>query len=344
MKLGGARLANFLAAPDPAVRAVLVYGPDQGLVRERADRIAAAIVPDRRDPFRIAELAADRLIADPARLDDEARALSLTPGRRLVRVREAGDALAPQIERFFAHLPPGDSLVLIEGGDLAARSGLRRACEGARQGAAIACYLDEPDSLAELARGVLAPHRVKLSSDAMDYLVAHLGADRLQSRQEIEKLALYAGDGAALGRDEVSAVIGDSAEITLDDAVQAASGGDAPGVERSLQRGFEEGQSPVTVLRAAMRHFQRLYLAGGRVAAGASPDEAMSRLRPPVFFKLRERFKSELGRWPPRRAAAALETLLEAERNAKRTGLPAEAVCRDALLRLARGGAARRRL
>ena len=47
MKLPAARVAAFVAAPDPAVRAALVHGPDQGLVRERADRIAAAIVPDR---------------------------------------------------------------------------------------------------------------------------------------------------------------------------------------------------------------------------------------------------------------------------------------------------------
>ncbi|HXQ53548.1 MAG TPA: DNA polymerase III subunit delta [Stellaceae bacterium] len=343
MKLQGARLASFLAAPDAAIRAVLVYGPDLGLVRERADRIAAAIVPDRNDPFRISDLASDRLVADPARLDDEARALSLMPGRRLIRVRDAGDALAPLVERLFSHLPPGDSLVLIEAGDLPARSALRRACEGARLGAAIACYLDGAEALAELARSVLAAHRVRLSPDAMDYLVANLGGDRLMSRQELEKLALYAGDGNAVGYDEVSAVIGDSAEITLDDAVHAAAGGDAAALERSLRRSFEEGESPVTVLRAAMRHFQRLYLAGGRVAAGASPDEAMNGLRPPVFFKLRDRFKSELGLWPPRRAASALETLLEAERNAKRTGLPPEAVCRDALLRLARAAEPRKR-
>ena len=144
MKLPAGRVAAFLDAPDPAIRAALVYGPDQGLVQERADRIAAAIVPDRHDPFRVAELAAATLASDPARLDDEARALSLMPGRRLVRVRDAGDAVAPHFDRFFAEKPPGDAFILVSAGDLPPRSALRNAFETARQGAAIACYPDTP--------------------------------------------------------------------------------------------------------------------------------------------------------------------------------------------------------
>jgi len=75
VKLPPARLSAFLVKPDAAIRAALFYGPDAGLVRERADRLATAIVPDRRDAFRIADLAAAAFAADPARLHHEAAAL-----------------------------------------------------------------------------------------------------------------------------------------------------------------------------------------------------------------------------------------------------------------------------
>ena len=93
-------LARFRTAPDPAIRALLVYGPDQGLVRERATDLARAIVPDLRDPFRVAELSGASLAADPALLADEAQALSLTGGRRVLRVKEAGDAVGGIFERW----------------------------------------------------------------------------------------------------------------------------------------------------------------------------------------------------------------------------------------------------
>ncbi len=342
MKLPLARIERFLDAPDPGMRAVLLFGPDAGLVRERADRLAAAIAPDRHDPFRIAALAAEALAADPARLNDEAQALSLVPGRRVVRVREAGDAVGALFDRFLKDPPPGDSLVVVEAGDLPARSSLRRAFESARAAASIGCYADGRAELGALVRAVMGARRITVTSEAMEYLIDRLGGDRLLSRQELDKLALYAGDGGKLDYEAASAMVGDSAAITVEDAVFAAAEGDLARLDRALGRAFDEGEAPVGVLRAALRHFQRLHLASVRLAAGARPEEAIERLRPPVFFKLRERFQGQLRRWPAARAAAALEALTEAERNAKRTGLPPDTICRDALLRLARAAAGRR--
>src|SRR5689334_13955283 len=98
--------------------AALVYGPDQGLVRERAATVAKSVLPDLNDPFRVAELDESTIESDPARLWDEAAALSMIGGRRVVRVRSANNGLAPTFQKFLA-APPGDALIVIEAGDLA---------------------------------------------------------------------------------------------------------------------------------------------------------------------------------------------------------------------------------
>ena len=342
MKLATQRIGAYLKAPDPTARAALIYGPDAGLVKERADVLAAAICADLSDAFRVAELTGDMLAEDPARLNDEAASMSLVGGRRLVRVRAADDAVGALFERFFKGPPPGDAFVLVEAGDLAPRSSLRRAFEAAKDAAAIACYLDGPREIVELAREVLGARRIAVKPEAMQYLSAHLGGDRQVSRRELEKLALYAGDGGRVGEEEAIACVGDSAELSIDDVVFAAGDGDAAQLERALNRAFGEGAQPVTILRAALRHFQRLHLAGSRLAAGQSEDEAL-RLRPPLFFKLVDRFKRQLRIWPPARAATALEALHATEAQAKTTGFPAETICREALLRIANKAAATRR-
>jgi DNA polymerase-3 subunit delta len=342
MKVAPARIAAFLVKPDATMRAALVYGPDAGLVRERADRIAATVCADLRDTFRVADVTAAALLGDPARLNDEAASLSLTGGRRVVRVRDAGDAAGALFERFLAAPPPGDSIVVVEGGELAARSSLRRAFEDAALAFAIPCYADGRRELEELVREVLGAHRVTIDGDATAYLVGHLGGDRLASRRELEKLALFAGDGGRVGLADATLSVGDSAAMTIDDIVFAAAEGDAAALERALMRAFLEGEMPISVLRALMRHFQRLHLVQSRVAAGASDEDALRGLRPPLFFKLQDRFKRQLRVWSTSRAAHALSLLTQAELSAKTTGLPAEAICRDALLRIARGAQARR--
>src|SRR5690348_17164356 len=168
--------------------AVLIYGPDQGLVRERAETLAKSVVPELTDAFRVAELDEATLNADPARLFDEAAAISMLGGRRVVRVRGAGNTLAKLCESFFDD-PTGDALVVVEGGDLAKSSALRKTFEQAGNGAAIACYADSARDLGEVVRGALKANGLTISEEALDDAVSRLGSDRGITRREIEKLA-----------------------------------------------------------------------------------------------------------------------------------------------------------
>jgi DNA polymerase III subunit delta len=333
VKLAGSRAAAFLRRPDPEIRAVLLYGPDAGLVRERAEALARTVCPDLHDPFRVAELTAAVLAADPARLADEAAQISLMGGRRVVRVREAGDALAPLFGRFLAELR-GDTLVVAEAGELPGRSSLRRIFDDAPAAAAIGCYPDSARDLADLVRETCAAQHVAISRDAVDFLVAHLGGDRLLSRAELAKLTLYAGDGGRLGLEDVRAVVADSAALSLDDAVLAAAEGDAAALDRALARVFQEGESPVSVIRAMLRHLQRLHLLAVRVAAGEPIDAVLRAARPPIFFKEQDSFRRQLRRWNEKPLRAAMERVAEAEFRMKTTGFPAETICREALFDL----------
>src|SRR6185312_2734838 len=222
MKLPPARVDAFLRRPDPEIRAVLLYGPDAGLVRERADLVARTVCPDPHDPFRVAELTGAAVLADPARLVDEAAQISLMGGDRVIRVRDAGDALSAILVRFLADRPSG-SLTVLEAGDLPGRSSLRRAFDDAPIAAAIGCYPDSARDLAAVIRESLAAHRIGASRDAVDFLVEHLGNDRLVTRSELEKLSLYAGDGGRIELDDARAAIADAAALALDDVILAAA-------------------------------------------------------------------------------------------------------------------------
>jgi DNA polymerase-3 subunit delta len=336
MKISGARIEGYVKSPDAGHRAVLLFGPDGGLVRERADRICRTVVPDLSDPFRVADLAAAALKDDPARLADEAAAIAMTGGRRVVRVRDAGDAVTALLESFLDH-PVGDALVVVEGGELGPRSSLRKLFEGAGNGAALACYADEGGSLAAVVQESLRAAHLTADPDALSYLVEHLGGDRRVTRSEMEKLALYMGSGAGRVRlEDAVACVGDSAALSLDDIALAAAEGDHATVQRVLARVLMEGTSPISVLRAVSRHFQRLHLAAAQIAAGKSPDQAVQALKPPPIFKVADRVKRQAQRWQPSRLADAMGLLVAAELDCKTTGLPAPEICGRALMQLAR--------
>src|SRR5471032_3147997 len=98
---------RFAAGPPKGLRVALVFGPDAGLVQERTEKLLKSVTPDLTDPFNVADLNEAPLLADPARLADEAAAISMMGGQRVVRVRGAGNALAKLFERFLDD-PAGD--------------------------------------------------------------------------------------------------------------------------------------------------------------------------------------------------------------------------------------------
>ena len=159
---------RFAAKPPSHIKAALVFGPDQGLVRERAQALAKSVVADLSDPFRVAELSDGVLESDPARLFDEAQALSMIGGRRVIRVRGAGNSQGALFERFLGE-NAGDALVVVEAGDLAKSSSLRSTFEEAGNAAAIACYRDTERELEELVRAQLPEIGLAIEPAALDF-------------------------------------------------------------------------------------------------------------------------------------------------------------------------------
>jgi DNA polymerase-3 subunit delta len=342
MKINASAAEQFVRDPAPECAAVLVYGPDGGLVRERARKIAATVVDDLSDPFRVTELTAGSVREDPARLADEASSLSLIGGRRVVRLREAGDATATVLEGILETVSPADVLVVVEAGDLGPRSKLRKLFEGAAGAAALPCYADDARSLGTVIRETLGQAGLDATPDAMAYLADHLGSDRMLTRMELEKLTTYAFGKGEVTLEDAEAVVGDGAASTLDDIVFATADGDMAGLDRFYQRAIDEGVNTIAIVRAVQRHFQRLHRAAGDVSAGLAPDQAIKKLRPPVFFKRAGQFRAELQTWDFGRLGDVLDALTDAEVACKSTGVPAVASCRRTLLAIA-GRAAQRR-
>ncbi|MGB8275577.1 MAG: DNA polymerase III subunit delta [Alphaproteobacteria bacterium] len=338
MKIAASRADVFAVNPDAKAVAVLVYGPDGGLVRERALALVCSAVSDPADPFQVVEVEAEALRRDPARLADEAAAIPFGGGRRVVRVRDATDGVAPALESLLvgsASGPAGQALVVVEAGELPPRSALRRLFEDAPNAASLPCYLDEGADLVSTIRGLLADENVAAADDVLGFLAAKLGGDRAVTRSEIAKLALYVGAGGKATLEDAALCVGDSAALSLEDVAFAAGAADLAGLDRALGRVLQEGVAPVAVIRAVSRHFERMHLVAARMAEGDSFESAIAALRPPLFFKFRSAFRAQLRRWPMDRIAAAFEELLSLESTCKTTGMPAETICRQGLLLLA---------
>src|SRR6266545_1687661 len=117
-------IEKFLARPVPARPIVLIFGPDAGLVRERAEALIHASIDDPKDPFQLVRIDGDDLSGEPTRLVEEANTIPLFGGRRAVWVKAGSRNIAPAVEALVACSSP-DCRVVIEAGDLRRNAPLR---------------------------------------------------------------------------------------------------------------------------------------------------------------------------------------------------------------------------
>lgn len=334
MKVTARNADAFAKTPDPNATAILVYGPDGGLVRERAQALGKSVLDDLSDPFRVVELTGAQLRTDPTLLTDEAAAISFTGDRKLIRIRDVTDTHASVFKEFLDVSSAQNALVVIEGGEFGPRSKIRKLFETSDNAAALPCYADDARSLPDVIRSTLSEYGLQIDRDALTYLLQNLGSDRSITRSELHKLALYKGNNGNVTISDAMACIGDNAANSMDDVALNAASGNSPALDTALTRTFDEGNNPVAVLRACTRHFMRLHQAAGHMQDGMGPDQAIKALRPPVIFKVEKAFQQQVRAWTPNKLSRALDILVQAEMDCKTTGLPAEAVCARALLQI----------
>jgi len=330
-----AGVAAVLRRPDPRIALYLVYGPDTGLVSERAKALAEHSVEDPADPFQMIRLDGDVIAADPGRLADEAGTVGLFGGRRAIWIKATARNLVPAVEAVLdATLQ--DATVVIEAGDLAKSSPLRSLCERSPKAMALPCYVDSGRDLGDVVDQTFREAGLRIGRDARAALLASLGGDRLATRGELAKLVLYAHGQGEVTVDDVDAVLSDVSSLALDAVVDAAFAGDAVGLETGARRLKAEGVTASTILGAAQRHALALLPLALDVEAGKPAGAAAESWRG-LHFRRKPAIERQLQRWTPERLRTVPTTLQARILETRRLPDLGHTIAARALLEIASG-------
>ena len=332
--LRGKEIDAFLARPDPGRPIILLYGPDAGLVRERADALLASAVDDPNDPFSLVRLDGDALSAEPSRLVDEAMTVPLFGGRRAIRVRAGSRSFASGVDTL-AETPPKDCRIVIEAGELRPESPLRKACERARTAVAIGCYPDGERDLARLIDDELRISNLRIAPDARATLTALLGGDRQASRNELKKLALYANGESEVTLDDVMAVVADASELKIDPIVDGAFAGKPELVESEFAKAMVAGTYPGMIISAAQRQAAWLHKSALALAEGTPVSALLDSGFPRLHFSRKGNVETALRNFGATRLSAIIEQLGAAALEMRKQAPLAAVIAQRALLAIA---------
>ena len=312
---------------------LLFYGPDAGRVAERARAAASEGVTDPADPFQLIKLDGDDLLDHPGKLVEEASTYGLFGDRRVILVRPTSRNIAAPVAACLEAAPDG-TLVVIEAGDLSKSSPLRTVCEKSPRALALPCYSDATRDLATVVTESLATEGLTIDRDARELLIDSLGGDRLASRGELAKLALYCQGRERVTADDVLAVVSDVSGLSVDAAIDAAFDGEVATLEPSLTHLATNGIAPAQLLSLSLRH--ALSLTNGRLSldSGLDPDGVIRAWRG-LHFSRHASVRRQLSRWSSMALRRAVGALQDATLDTRRNPALAQAIAASVLLRIA---------
>lgn len=322
MKAKPYQVTSLVPRIQSGFKAALIFGPDFGVVQELSEKIASFVVPSLSDEFSVIKLTPQKIKEIPSILTDEGNAVGLFGGRKLLWLKNADNGILEAVESYLEQIK-NNTFLLISADNLTKNSGLRQFCESHPDILCVACYADTEKDVAEYIRETLAGQGIRISSAALPLLVERLSENRLATKKELEKLVTYLGDKTTVDVTDVQAVVTDTQNSSVDLFCTAVATGNQKSAEKEYHLMLANGENPVSIIRILYLYFNRL-LDAVSVVETSGTEAGLKKIMKPAQFRLESSFRQQLSIWKKSFVLKVLNLLLNAERQAKTTGLPAE--------------------
>jgi DNA polymerase III subunit delta len=338
VKAARGSIGRSVDQPDPQIRFYLLHGPDEAQSAALGDRLVKALQAAKHP------IASSSLRSDPALLADEAGAIDMFGGARVLWLQPAGEEICAAVDALFAAAACESPVVAIAG-RLSKTSALLKLAETHPLALANVSYeLDARDAerlASELARTMgLRPQEGTASRVA-----EACGNDHRMMAQELDKLALYVDASPERPRDlthDALDAVGADMGGAFDGISDLALAGNVRDLGTALSALPEGGKEAIPVLRSLQRRLQMLAPIRARVEAGERPQAVMTSMGKALFWKDKPLVERLLTSWDASGLARVADRAGSLERRlmSPESPPPADALGEE-LLAIAR--AARRR-
>lgn len=272
------------------------------------------------------DLTPEEIQRDKSLLFDNVQGMTLLGGRKLIRIKWAGNRLTDALKDAIAAFNANDAFIVVSAAELETSSSLRKFFENAKKKdlLSIGCYLDDGTTAVGMKQFFQA-EGVKVSKDVLDYLKENLGQDKLSTMSELQKLVLYVGDKKEVTLDDARKCVGDSSALGIENITMAMTKFDVMEASVAFQRLLEEGENTVMILRSLQFHFKKIYSICAAIEGGADVDSALKK-NGIMFWKVVPFYKKYIGGWNTRKALKALDKFQALDMKFKEGGSPAQPV------------------
>lgn len=308
---------------DPALRFILLTGPDEATMEAVAGHLVALAG---KDAERL-DLSGAQMAQDPSLLAAEAVSMSLFSPRRVIRleITGSGDDSVAAVEALLA-AESAINPVIATGASITAKSKLIKLVEGSDHAVAAICYQPDRRALVGIAMAAAQDQGLRLANAEAQLLVDLVSGDQALMRREIEKMALYLDAAADRQRQvtaaDIAALGAATHEEDVSECINVALGGKVRDLPAMLAKATAVGVAEIRIIRALAIRAMALARLRAEVDAGAHPATVVAARTSGIFWKERDAVTAQLRIWDSVRVARLMSRLIDCERALKSSGTP----------------------
>ncbi|MFL6761686.1 MAG: DNA polymerase III subunit delta [Sphingomicrobium sp.] len=333
MKATKATIGRAVDQPADQIRFYLFHGQDESQSRGLAARLLEALGATK------FVITAGLVKSDPASLIDEAGAMSLFGGKRLIWIEPA----TKDIEEGVAALLDAAALenpVAAIAGALPKTSGLLKMAESSPNAIAYASYAPEGADAERMVMDIARRFGLKVGPPVASRLADACGNDQAIAAQELRKLALYVDASPQapkeLDHGAIDDIGADNSEGDFLRLADLALAGDMDELSDELARMPGGGSEAIPVIRSLQRRLMMLAPARARVERGERVEAVMTSLARALFWKDKSKVQRMLSKWSAEDLATISERAGKLERSLIFTAAPDREALGEELLAIAR--------
>ena len=274
---------------------ILLYGENDGLKKDIKDLIRTNI--NKQDPkTEYISLYENEVIDNKDNLYNSIFSGSLFGDKKIIIINGGTDKTV-QITEDIIDKCPENIFIIILSSILEKKSKLRNFFEKNLKTLCIPCYLDEDRDLKIIAINEFKKENIKLSNESISLLIEKSNKDRLNLRNEIEKIKLFAAEKKNLELDEIKAIINFSGEHKSDILINECLCGNISQFRKILSDIYMNTVNQIFLLRILSNKIQRLLSMKELEKNYSDLENLINSSKPPVFWKEKPIMKKQLTIW-----------------------------------------------
>lgn len=311
MKISPAKFKDFLKEVSFNTKSILIFGPDPALLAFKRVQILEAL--GQKQLFQSISLDEGADMEEIlSRQAQPSLFMAEEPPATVYTLSNAKDKILKDLESVLQRLGKG-ALLLLLGEGLPTSSKLVKYHEKEDGCFCLGVYdqtfAERQAYIKELAQA----RHLHIDTPEVAYLATILPSDPQILNQTFEKLSLFMGQQSIVTGEILKNVIDTDLPEDVDKLIEALCLGQKEAI-LSIYKGLKlDGQEDIMLLRAVTNHLLRLFQVTRQIKSGISQTTALETLRPPLFFKTKDRFLAHLNKWTPERLSKAIRILKEME-------------------------------